>query len=209
MRIIRVRALPSRSKPISTPVFRRNVAARRRRPDSALGLSGQVLDFDDPLARHFPEGVQKVRGGARPFRLRRRSWRAPRPQLDRPRRQRRQLHLDCPSRPTRTRRQARARSRKPSPTARSRPCAAASEDGLRAGASGPRRPRPAACRECADVRPRRPPKARPQDAGGPRGSPPRFRKIARSARSGRVTMSSMPLRITGRAASNSTSSWSE
>ena len=31
---------------------------------------------------------------------------------------------------------------------------------------------------------------------------------ARSARSGRVTMSSMPLRITGRAASNITSSWS-
>lgn len=81
MRIIRVRALPSRSKPISTPVFRRNVAARRRRPDSALGLSGQVLDLTTPLARHFPKGVQKVRRGARPLRLcgdhgahRRRHW---------------------------------------------------------------------------------------------------------------------------------------
>jgi len=34
------------------------------------------------------------------------------------------------------------------------------------------------------------------------------RNTARSARSGRITMSSMPFRITGRAASNRTSSWS-
>jgi hypothetical protein len=60
---------------------------------------------------------------------------------------------------------------KPSPIARSRPCAAAWEDGWQEGASGPRRRRPAARRECVDVRPRTPSKAAPQDGGGRRGSP--------------------------------------
>ena len=45
MRMIRVRARPSRSKPISMPILRRKVAARRSRPASARGLSGQVLDL--------------------------------------------------------------------------------------------------------------------------------------------------------------------
>ena len=45
MRIIRVRARPSRSKLISMPILRRKVAARRSRPDSARGLWGQSLDF--------------------------------------------------------------------------------------------------------------------------------------------------------------------
>ena len=45
MRIIRVRARPSRSKSISMPILRRKVAARRSRPDSARGLWGQSLDF--------------------------------------------------------------------------------------------------------------------------------------------------------------------
>src|SRR6266516_3582025 len=43
--IIRVRARPSRSKPISMPTFRKKVAARRSLPASARGLSGQVLDL--------------------------------------------------------------------------------------------------------------------------------------------------------------------
>ena len=45
MRMVRVRARPSRSKPISMPILRRKVAARRSRPASARGLSGQVLDL--------------------------------------------------------------------------------------------------------------------------------------------------------------------
>ena len=52
MRIVRTRARPSRSKPISMPILRRKVAARRNRPDSTRGLSGQVLDlavFSAPL----------------------------------------------------------------------------------------------------------------------------------------------------------------
>lgn len=45
MLMVRVRALPSRPKPTSMPTFRKNVAARRSLPDSARGLSGQVLDL--------------------------------------------------------------------------------------------------------------------------------------------------------------------
>ena len=45
MVMVRVRARPSRPKPISMPILRRNVAARRSRPASARGLSGQVLDL--------------------------------------------------------------------------------------------------------------------------------------------------------------------
>src|SRR5690606_6444684 len=45
MRMVRVRARPSRSKPMSMPILRRKVAARRNRPESARGLSGQVLDL--------------------------------------------------------------------------------------------------------------------------------------------------------------------
>src|SRR6516162_1997584 len=45
MQMIRVLARPSRSKPISMPILQRKVAARRNRPDSAVGLSGQVLDL--------------------------------------------------------------------------------------------------------------------------------------------------------------------
>jgi hypothetical protein len=37
-----VRARPSRSKPMSMPISRRKVAARRRRPASARELSGQL-----------------------------------------------------------------------------------------------------------------------------------------------------------------------
>src|SRR3954454_21010802 len=43
MRMIPVRARPSRSKPMSIPILRRKVAARRNRPASARGLSGQVF----------------------------------------------------------------------------------------------------------------------------------------------------------------------
>jgi hypothetical protein len=43
MRIMRVRARPSRSKPMSMLILRRKVAARRNRPASARGLSGQVF----------------------------------------------------------------------------------------------------------------------------------------------------------------------
>ena len=45
-RIIRVRAWPSRSKSMVMPIFRRNVAARRRRPARARGVSGQDFDFE-------------------------------------------------------------------------------------------------------------------------------------------------------------------
>ena len=45
MVMVRVRARPSRTKPISIPTLRKNVAARRSLPASALGLSGQVLDL--------------------------------------------------------------------------------------------------------------------------------------------------------------------
>ena len=45
MLMVRVRARPSRPKPISMPILRRKVAARRSRPASARGLSGQVLDL--------------------------------------------------------------------------------------------------------------------------------------------------------------------
>ena len=43
--MVRVRARPSFVKAISIPTLRRKVAARRSRPDSARGLSGQVLDL--------------------------------------------------------------------------------------------------------------------------------------------------------------------
>jgi hypothetical protein len=56
MRIIRVRARPSRSKPISMPILRRKVAARRSRPDSARGLSGQVLDLATRSTRRLDQG---------------------------------------------------------------------------------------------------------------------------------------------------------
>src|SRR6516165_3119513 len=42
---VRVRARPSRRKPTSMPILRRNVAARRSWPASARGPSGQVLDL--------------------------------------------------------------------------------------------------------------------------------------------------------------------
>ena len=45
MLMVRVRARPSRPKPISMPILRRNVAARRSLPANARGLSGQVLDL--------------------------------------------------------------------------------------------------------------------------------------------------------------------
>src|SRR5690606_30573712 len=45
MRMTRVRARPSRSQDTSMPILRRKVAARRSRPESARGLSGQVLDL--------------------------------------------------------------------------------------------------------------------------------------------------------------------
>src|SRR4051812_30231878 len=43
--MVRVRARPSRSKPISMPILRRKVAARRSRPARARGASGQVFDL--------------------------------------------------------------------------------------------------------------------------------------------------------------------
>ena len=43
--MVRVRARPSFVKAISIPILRRKVAARRSRPDSARGLSGQVFDL--------------------------------------------------------------------------------------------------------------------------------------------------------------------
>src|ERR1700722_9718670 len=43
IRIVRVRARPSRSKPTSMPILRRKVAPRRSPPASARGLSGQVF----------------------------------------------------------------------------------------------------------------------------------------------------------------------
>src|SRR5262249_42000741 len=45
MLMVRVRARPSRPKPISMPILRRKVAARRSRPANARGPSGQVLDL--------------------------------------------------------------------------------------------------------------------------------------------------------------------
>jgi hypothetical protein len=45
MLIVRVRARPSRPKPISMPILRKTVAARRSLPASARGLSGQVFDL--------------------------------------------------------------------------------------------------------------------------------------------------------------------
>jgi hypothetical protein len=45
MWIVRLRSRPLRSKPISMPIFRRKVAARRSRPASARGLSGHVLTW--------------------------------------------------------------------------------------------------------------------------------------------------------------------
>ena len=45
MVMVRVRARPSFVKAISIPILRRKVAARRSRPDSARGLSGQSFDL--------------------------------------------------------------------------------------------------------------------------------------------------------------------
>ena len=45
MLMVRVRARPSRPKPISMPILRRKVAARRSRPANARGPSGQDLDL--------------------------------------------------------------------------------------------------------------------------------------------------------------------
>src|SRR5215207_8354205 len=45
MLMVRVRARPSRPKPISMPILRRKVAALRSLPASARGPSGQVLDL--------------------------------------------------------------------------------------------------------------------------------------------------------------------
>jgi hypothetical protein len=45
MLMVRVRARPSRPKPISMPILRKKVAARRSLPANARGLSGQVLDL--------------------------------------------------------------------------------------------------------------------------------------------------------------------
>ena len=56
MWIVRVRARPSRSKLISMPILRRKVAARRSRPDSARGLSGQALDLATALTRYLCQG---------------------------------------------------------------------------------------------------------------------------------------------------------
>ena len=62
---------PSRSKPISMPILRRKVAARRSRPDSARGLSGQVFDLATRSPAMLGKGAQKIRGGSRPLRPRR------------------------------------------------------------------------------------------------------------------------------------------
>ncbi len=43
IRMVRVRARPSRSNEMSTPTLRRKVAARRSRPESARAVAGQVL----------------------------------------------------------------------------------------------------------------------------------------------------------------------
>ena len=45
MRMMRVRSWPSRSKDNSMPILRRKVSARRSRPESARGLSSQILDL--------------------------------------------------------------------------------------------------------------------------------------------------------------------
>ena len=45
MMMVRVRPLPRRTKTISMPTFRKNVAARRTLLDRASGLSGQFLDL--------------------------------------------------------------------------------------------------------------------------------------------------------------------
>ena len=67
MRIVRVRARPSRSKPISMPILRRKVAARRSRP-AVPGAIWPGLGLGDALARHLGKGAQKIRGGSRPLR---------------------------------------------------------------------------------------------------------------------------------------------
>ena len=112
----------------------------------------------------------------------------------------------CRNRPTRTCPQARARFRRPSPTGRSPPCAAA----CRAWCCGSSaRPFATASSSTPRMRGRSASNAAHSSCSGRRrssGIGSSVRNTARSARSGRVTMSSMPFRITGRAASNSTSS---
>ena len=130
MLMVRVRARPSRPKPISMPILRKKVAARRSRPASARGPSGQNLD----LATRSPRPLQGRPEGSRQFpstpsalpSRRARRWRSGR-RRSRPPPPRR----DCHNRPTRRCRRATAPSRTPSPTARNPPCAAASPAGLR------------------------------------------------------------------------------
>ena len=71
MRMIRVRARPSRSKPISMPILRRKVAARRKPARQRPRAVRPSLGLGNALARHLGKGAQKVRGGSRPLRPRR------------------------------------------------------------------------------------------------------------------------------------------
>jgi hypothetical protein len=58
IRMIRLRARASRPKPISTPILRKNVAARPSRPASALGLSGQVFSYFKIIEIRYPNSDQ-------------------------------------------------------------------------------------------------------------------------------------------------------
>ncbi len=97
-----------------------------------------------------------------------------------------------------------SRSRKRSPRGRSPPCAAAVRAWSSAARPTPQPPRQGARRGCAAARVRTP--AQNSHSGrtaqAASGMASRVTKMARSARSGRVTMSSMPFSKTGRAASN-------
>ena len=206
MRIIRVRARPSRSKPMSMPILRRKVAARRKPARQRPRAIGPGLRLGDALARHFGKGAQKLRGGSRP--LRPRGHHGAHGGGDRigvDHAFHRLVAVAAIGRPEGARRPERGFAGR-RPQARSPPCAAACRAWCAAIRPGPSPPRRAARRGCAGARPRTPPTIPASGRRRSSGIGSSVRNTARSARSGRVTISSIPFRITGRAASNSTSS---
>ncbi len=206
MRMIRVRARPSRSKPMSMPILRRKVAARRSRPASARGLSGQVFDLatrSPAISARAPRSSEAV--PVHSVRVGHHGAHGGGDRIGVDHAFHRLVAIAAIGRPERARGPERGFAGR-RPQARSPPCAAACRAWCAATRPGPSPPHRAARRGCAGVRPRTPPTIPASGRRRSSGIGSSVRNTARSARSGRVTMSSIPFRITGRAASNSTSS---
>src|SRR5215471_19649982 len=201
MYIVRVRARPSFLNSISTPILRRKVAARRSRPDNARGLSGQVLELATRSSTAFARAPR--RSDAVPVHTVRVAITA-----------RTAAAIGSPSITPST-----ASSRLPEYAdekvladhiAVSQAVAHSAKSAIRGNSSrrvsGKRfRPSTTTSSSAPKMYGRTTSNAVHSSASGLRrlsGIGSNVRNNARSARSGRATMSSMPFRIAGRAASN-------